>query len=206
MPTNQSKSIDPTLKGLLKWGLIIIGIGAAMFLVQLVLGLFFANAGVTGESMAPHLNPGDRLVVRRHAEIHRFDVITFDSPEEPGRAYIKRVIGLPGDTVAVRRDVLYINGRRVKEPFITPAFKRKVMAFEAKQNGETGNSPAFTPNFSLASLKATRTRTVPEDAYFVLGDNRPVSYDSRKFGFVKRSKVFGVVKWRYWPLNAVEKF
>lgn len=206
MPIKQSKSIDPALKTAFKWGLMVVGIAAGVLLIQLILGLFFANAGVTGESMAPNLNPGDRLVVRRHAQVHRFDVITFKSPNDAGREYIKRVVGLPGDRVAVAKDVLYINGKPVKEPFLTDRFKRKALAFEAKQDGETGNSPDFTPAFTLTALKATRTRTVPAGEYFVLGDNRPVSFDSRKFGFVKQSAVFGVVRWRYWPLNAVQKF
>ncbi|KRN25890.1 signal peptidase I [Lacticaseibacillus camelliae] len=206
MPKKQRKAIEPAVKGFFKWGLVVVGVAAAMFLVQLILGLFFANDRIAGESMAPNLTPGDRVVVSRNAPVARFDVITFESPIEPGREYIKRVIGMPGDTIAFRGDVLYVNGQRTPEPFLSDQFKRKTLAFEAEQNGETGNSPAFTPDFTLQSLKATHARTVPQGEYLVLGDNRPVSYDSRKFGFVKQAAVFGVVKWRYWPLNKWQKF
>lgn len=189
------------LKFSLKWGACVVAVVAATFLVQLILGLFFANARVAGESMAETLRPGDRLVVSRNAQVRRFAIVTFASPEDPGHEYIKRVIGLPGDTVMVRKDVLYINGKRVAEPFLKAAFVRRAVALEAAQKGTVGSGPAFTSSFSLPTLKATAAQRVPAGHYFVLGDNRPVSYDSRRFGFIKQSAVVGVVKWRYWPLN-----
>lgn len=190
----------------LRWLGTVVVIMAVVFGVKMVLGLFLSNDQVAGNSMQPTLKNGDRLVVVTQTSIKRNAIVTLKSPMQADEQYIKRVIGLPGDTVSVKNDQLYINGKRTAQPYLKTSFMVKSLQLSEVQNGAVTSGQHFTPNFSLATLKATQTARVPKGSYFVLGDNRPVSYDSRKFGFVKRSDIYGVVKWRYWPLNQMRTF
>ena len=190
----------------LRWLGTVVVIMAVVFGVKMVLGLFLSNDQVAGNSMQPTLKNGDRLVVVTQTSIKRNAIVTLESPIQADEQYIKRVIGLPGDTVSVKNDQLYINGKRTAQPYLKTSFIEKSLRLSEVQSGAVTGGQHFTPNFSLATLKATQTARVPKGSYFVLGDNRPVSYDSRKFGFVKRSDIYGVVKWRYWPLNQMKTF
>ncbi|MCI1893516.1 MAG: signal peptidase I [Lactobacillus sp.] len=190
----------------LRWLGTVVVIMAVVFGVKMVLGLFLSNDQVAGNSMQPTLKNGDRLVVVTQTSIKRNAIVTLKSPIQADEQYIKRVIGLPGDTVSVKNDQLYINGKRTAQPYLKTSFIEKSLRLSEVQSGAVTGGQHFTPNFSLATLKATQTARVPKGSYFVLGDNRPVSYDSRKFGFVKRSDIYGVVKWRYWPLNQMKTF
>ena len=190
----------------LRWLGTVVVIMAVVFGVKMVLGLFLSNDQVAGNSMQPNLKNGDRLVVVTHTSIKGNAIVTLKSPIQADEQYIKRVIGLPGDTVSVKNDQLYINGKRTAQPYLKTSFIEKSLRLSEVQSGAVTGGQHFTPNFSLATLKATQTARVPKGSYFVLGDNRPVSYDSRKFGFVKRSDIYGVVKWRYWPLNQMKTF
>jgi signal peptidase I len=139
-----------------------------------VLALAVAIAGLritfkryvqTAASMEPTIAKGDMVVVRRAREIERGDVIVFRFPGK-GSGWIKRVIGLPGDVVAMRDSGAIVNGVALDEPYIQrDPHVRAVRAFDPV--------------------------TVPPDSYFVLGDNRDNSNDSRFLGFVKRSDITG---------------
>ena len=111
-------------------------------------------------------------------------------------ADIKRVIGVPGDTIEYKDDVLYVNGEKVDEPYLTQKIK------EAK---ESGTAP-FTPDFNIEYLSSTKSKTVPEGMYFVMGDNRQHSTDSRVFGFVKKEAMIGKVSLRYYPFSSFKFF
>lgn len=152
---------------------------------------FFSNYVVEGESMMPTLQDGNKLVVNKIGyqigELNRFDVIVFHANQEED--YVKRIIGLPGDTLEYRDDVLYINGKKVKEPYLD---KYRKEAFGSRLTGD----------FTL--LELTGTETVPKDHIFVLGDNRLGSRDSREFGFVSVDQVVGKVDLRYWPINQID--
>jgi signal peptidase I len=103
------------------------------------------------------------------------DVIVFEFPEDPSKDFIKRVMGLPGDTIEIKDKVVYRNGAKVDEPYTQ--FKHP-------------DSDSDLENFGPI--------TVPKDKYFCMGDNRDESYDSRRWGFVDRSKIKGKA-WRiYW--------
>ncbi|MFD1466011.1 signal peptidase I [Lapidilactobacillus mulanensis] len=156
--------------------------------VQLVFRYVLAKDVVSGPSMETAYNDGDRLITNRLATIKRGSVVVLDAPNEPGTLYIKRVIGLPGDTVEAKNDQVYINGKKINEPYLT-------------KYAVTGN---FTQDFTLSSLLGRST--VPKDSYFVLGDNRPISKDSRRIGFIKKSAIKGVTRLRYWPLNKIQYF
>jgi signal peptidase I len=111
--------------------------------------------------------------------IHRGDVIVFKSPRNQDIEYIKRVIGLPGDTVRVSNGFVFVNGIQLDEPYTT----------------------AQTNIFEGGFLKADQLITIAPEQLFVMGDNRPRSSDSRDFGPVPINSIIGQVFYRYFPLN-----
>lgn len=159
----------------------------ALVIFILVRQFLFAPVSVEGDSMVPTLHDNDRLILNKVADIDRFDIVVFDAPDEPGKQYIKRVIGVPGDTVEMRDDQLFVNGEEVPEEYLNSEF---FTVDEADQ---------FTEDFNLAIL--TGQDVVPEGHYFLMGDNRINSKDSRYFGFVKDSQIAGTTDLRIWPLN-----
>ncbi|UEA31102.1 signal peptidase I [Granulicatella elegans] len=141
---------------------------------------------VIGTSMYPTLHNGDRMVLSKVGDIHRFDVVILKAPDE-NVEYIKRVIGMPGDTVEMKSGVLYINGKKVDQPFInTEALAKQTF---------------FNDDFTLESL--TGESKVPAGKYFVLGDNRGVSKDSRMIGFIDRSAIEGKAVFTIWPFGRI---
>ena len=141
---------------------------------------------VSGASMYPTLHNGDRMVLSKVGDVHRFDVVILKAPDE-NVEYIKRVIGMPGDTVEMKSGVLYINGKKVDQPFInTEALAKQTV---------------FIDDFTLEGL--TGEAKVPEGKYFVLGDNRGVSKDSRMIGFIDRSAIEGKAVFTIWPFGRI---
>ena len=141
---------------------------------------------VSGASMYPTFHNGDRMVLSKVGDVHRFDVVILKAPDE-NVEYIKRVIGMPGDTVEMKSGVLYINGKKVDQPFInTEALAKQTV---------------FIDDFTLESL--TGESKVPEGKYFVLGDNRGVSKDSRMIGFIDRSAIEGKAVFTIWPFGRI---
>lgn len=145
----------------------------------------FSPITVKGESMEPTFGDNNKVVISKTSKIERFDVIVFKSPNLKDN-YIKRVIGLPGDQIEVKDDVLYINGKAYDEPYL----KQEKIDLPFGQ---------LTGDFSLKQL--TGVSEVPKGNYFVMGDNRLISYDSRFFGFVSQDSVLGEVKFRFSPLS-----
>ena len=141
---------------------------------------------VSGASMYPTLHNGDRMVLSKVGDIHRFDVVILKAPDE-NVEYIKRVIGMPGDTIEMKSGVLFINGKKVEQPFInTEALAKQTV---------------FMDDFTLESL--TGESKVPAGKYFVLGDNRGVSKDSRMIGFIDRSAIEGKAVFTIWPFGRI---
>jgi signal peptidase I len=136
----------------------------------------FQVSVVHGQSMCPSLEPDDRLVVDKFGlqwrTIDRFDVVVFERSEQPGVDYVKRVVGLPGETVELCAGELYVDGEPAVQHF---PYRR----------GWSTCGPV----------------ELGEDEYFVLGDNRPRSRDSRSFGAVRRGKIKGVVRFRVYPFG-----
>ncbi len=137
-------------------------------------GLLFNLSVVRGSSMSPGIHDGDRIVVDHLSYVlgsaQRGDIAVLRYPVDPTVDYIKRVIGVPGDVIRIEGGAVWVNGRRLDEPYVA----------------------AQDPRTRLAT-------TVPADAYFVLGDNRTHSSDSREFGFVPRTHLVGKVDLRVWP-------
>jgi signal peptidase I len=156
----------------------------AIGLAAVIRYFLFAPIVVDGFSMMPTLHNGDRMIVNKLSKPDRFDIIVFHAPEQ--KDYIKRVIGLPGDTVEYVNDTLYINGKAYEEPYLD-AYK--------KQNPEG----PLTEDFTLEEI--TGQKTVPEGELFVMGDNRRSSKDSRHIGTIPLEQVIGDAKFVYWPIK-----
>ncbi|MGV0168363.1 signal peptidase I [Furfurilactobacillus sp. WILCCON 0119] len=165
---------------------ILIGICIAL----LIRAFVFQFARVNGPSMQPNLIDQERVALIKVAPIHHNSVIIFDAKGEDPNAtthvnYVKRVIGLPGDTVESKQGNLYVNGKQIDQSYIGSSQRRA------------------TGNWNLRTLGReydwrTQSITVPRGHYFVLGDHRSVSNDSRYWGFVDQDKVAGVVKVPFW--------
>ncbi|MGO4927457.1 signal peptidase I [Fundicoccus sp. Sow4_D5] len=140
---------------------------------------------VEGTSMNNTLENGQQMLMFKMTELERFDIVVFPDPRGSQDSYVKRIIGLPGDTLYYEEDQLILNNQIVDEPYLEPLK-------EASQEN-------FTQNFNLwDNLGVT---SVPEGYYFVLGDNRPYSGDSRQFGFVPIDSVIGEANFVYFPFN-----
>jgi len=150
----------------------------AFLLAQLVMVSVAQAFQVEQYSMEPTLLPHDRVLVNkfiyRFREPHRSDVIVLRYPRDPGKNYIKRIAGLPGDRVEIKNGHLSINGRAIEEVYLN-----------GQPSGDYG------------------PETIPADSFFVLGDNRNNSEDSRAFGFLNRSQIVGQAALIYWPVNRV---
>ncbi|GAF40769.1 signal peptidase i [Agrilactobacillus composti DSM 18527 = JCM 14202] len=160
---------------------------------KLLMAFVFANEQVEGPSMQPTFESGDRIIANRHSSINRGDIVILKAPDEPGAFYIKRVVGMPGENIASKNDTMYINGKKLKEPYLN-AYKKKLPA-----------GTLYTNDFTYQGL-FNKGNYIPKDQYFVMGDHRNVSKDSRMLGTIKKSDIIGVVKLRYWPLNKFTVF
>lgn len=173
---------------------------------QLLMKYVLSKDIVQGTSMQPTLEDGDRLYSVRNKAVHRNNIVVIDAPDKPGQLYIKRVIGMPGDTVAVKSGKLYINGKVQAQPYLKTKFMDDELKAFATQQGVAIGSVQFTKDFNIATLASTQSKTVPKGEYFVMGDNRLVSHDGRDFGFIAKDKIQSVVVWRYWPLSKMKTY
>ena len=151
---------------------------------------------IPSESMVPTLRPGDRVLVNRVTfrlrDPERGDVIVFRYPEDPAVVFIKRVVGVPGDVLEVRNGRLYVNGKKTAEPYVHHTGGRLDPTLaQAAIAGSTLHDP-----WSLAE-----PFRVPAASYFVMGDNRTDSDDSRDWGTVPRGAIVGEGLATYWPLS-----
>ena len=185
----QKKDIQPEKRGgFFREALSLLLSVAIAFVLFVVIRTYLCHpCEVVGDSMVPTLETGDRLILNKLAEVDRFDIVVFPAPDGTDEEYVKRVIGLPGDEITYFQDELYINGEKVTEHYL-----------EALKEG---SNQTLTGDFTLFSL--TGEMAVPEDMYFVLGDNRVVSKDSRVFGFIPAAQIEGTADLRLWPLNKI---
>jgi signal peptidase I len=148
-------------------------------LIVLVVNVFLAQATrVEGQSMEPNLHNNERLIIEkisyRFHPPHRGDIVVIRMPNRHSDPLIKRVVGLPGETIEIRDGHVYINGQMLNEPYL-----------EQLTYGDTGPH-VIAPGY-----------------IFVLGDNRGASNDSRSFGEVTISSIVGHAWFRYWPMNEI---
>ncbi len=137
---------------------------------------------VEGTSMMPALTDQERIFINKFiyrfgiGEIERGDLVVFWFPRDPSKSYIKRVIGLPGDHVEIRHGTVLVNGRPLAEDYVPEEYR---------------DHQSYPPE------------VVPPDNYFVLGDHRSSSNDSRSWGPVERRFIYGKAVFVYWPLDKI---
>jgi signal peptidase I len=165
-------------------------IAAAIFLI--IYAFLFRPFNVSGLSMYPNFHNGEYVITNLigfedlkiyHASFGTLkygDVVVFVAPPDPTKDYIKRVVGLPGDTIYLKSGSVFRNGTLLDESaYLASDIKTQEGAF----------------------LADGQTVTVPANQYFVLGDNRPESADSRSWGFVPKDNIVGKSMLVYWPLD-----
>ena len=142
----------------------------------LIITFLYQPVRVEGTSMLPRLEDRDRLFINKFvyhiSAIERGDVVVFRYPRDPEKSYIKRVIAQPGDTLRIDHGHVYVNGNLLHEPYVPPEYR---------------------DNRSQAEM------AIPADHYFMMGDHRSISSDSRDFGPVDRSLIYGKAVFVYWP-------
>ena len=162
----------------------VVSIVTALLAVLIIRSFLFTIIRVDGTSMTDTLQHNDRLFVTvLDMKLHgpdRFDVV-ITHYDDTRKEYVKRVIGLPGDTLEVKSGVLYVNGEAYDEPFLSP---ERIVNYSL-------------PQYDFGPIE------VPEGSYFVMGDNRDNSRDSRRVGFLSEDKIVGKVRYIIWPLNRI---
>lgn len=186
-----------------EWGLFI--------LFMLVFGLsrlfVWQPVKVDGHSMDPTLANNERLIVLKTTSIDRFDIVVARETENgQTKDIVKRVIGMPGDKVTYKDDALYINDKLVQEAYLSAyqkAFKTDKLQSTYSYNTLFQQLAQTSQAFTTDALGNTEfTVEVPEGEYYLLGDDRIVSKDSREVGTFKKSAIIGEVKLRFWPLSS----
>lgn len=182
---------------------ILLSVLVAFILFIFIRTFLFFPFEVVGQSMEPTLLSGDRLILNRLGTVDRFDVVVFPAPDDPnsGEEYVKRIIGLPGDEIKYIEDNLYINGNLINERYLEPS--KEELQKKLEENPEQVTFTQITNDFSLLDISSGDSAVVPPDTYFVLGDNRQNSKDSRVFGFLNQETVEGTASLRIWPLNRI---
>lgn len=157
----------------------IVAIAAVMVMIYLFI---MSPQEVSGHSMEPNFQNGDYIltnkVIYKIKDPQRGDIVIFKSPSNKDIDYIKRIIGLPGETVMLKEQHFYINGNLLEERY-------------------EYNKPVYGGTFLQEGVEIV----VPEEHYFVSGDNRPGSADSREFGPVSKYDFIGQAFLRYWPTS-----
>ncbi len=159
--------------------------GIVIFLALLVMVYLFVMSPqeINGASMEPNFHNGEYILTNkisyRLTNPHRGDVVIFKSPRNKEIDFIKRVIGLPGERVRLSNSAIYINGQKLNETYLSPDVYI----------------------FGGSYLAENQEIVVPPGKYFVMGDNRPHSADSREFGPIAKEDFIGKALLRYWPVS-----
>lgn len=173
--TRQSRGIS--LRQMLLWVRdLLISLAVAGFIIVFL----YQPVKVEGTSMAPGLKNDERIFINKfvyHFEsISRGDVVVFHYPRDPEKSYIKRVIGVPGDRVRIEDGLVFVNDEPLTETYVPKHYE---------------------------DFRSYPETVVPEHAYFVLGDHRNLSNDSRDFGPVDDSYIYGKAVFAYWPMQSM---
>jgi len=173
VPEPASAAISPKLGGVGLWvrDLIVSAIASV-----LIITFLYQPVRVEGTSMLPRLVNHDRLFINKFvyhiSAIERGDVVVFHYPRDPEKSYIKRVIALPGDRLRIEHGRVLLNGKPIPEPYVPEEFR---------------------------DTRSMDELVVPDDSFFMMGDHRSISSDSREFGPVSRDLIYGKAAFVYWP-------
>lgn len=152
----------------------------SVVMAVLVILFLYQPVKVEGTSMMPSLVDQERIFINKFVykygigDVQRGDMVVFWFPVDPTKSYIKRVIGLPGDVIEVDNGTVFVNGKALQEDYVPDEYRDRM---------------SMSPY------------TVGPDEYFVLGDHRSSSNDSRSWGAVPRHYIYGKAVFVYWPLN-----
>src|SRR5436190_7881674 len=150
----------------------------SLFIAGIFIVFLYQPVKVEGTSMMPQLLDQERIFINKFVykfeTIQRGDVVVFWYPLDPSKSYIKRVVGLPGETVSIRDGRVYVDDLPVKEPYVPPEYL---------------DHQSYPPSY------------VEPDHYYVLGDHRESSNDSRVWGTVDRKYIYGKAVFVYWPFS-----
>jgi signal peptidase I len=177
LPGTETKTLPGVLSEIRWWVRdIFFAVGTAIMIVVFL----YQPVKVEGTSMLPELRDQERIFVNKFVyrieDINRKDIVVFWYPRDRSKSYIKRIIGMPGDTVEIIDGDVYINDKLLKEPYVDPRFV---------------DHHSYAPVF------------VEPGHYFVLGDHRNQSNDSRNWGLVPEGYIYGKAVFRYWPVNKI---
>jgi signal peptidase I len=157
---------------------LIVDLSVAVIVSAVIILYLYQPVRVEGTSMLPNLEDQDRLFINKFAyhigAIHRDDVVVFLFPGDHTKSYIKRVIGLPGDKLRIERGQVFVNDKALREPYVPLKYE------------DDRSQPEMT---------------VPDGEYFLMGDHRSISSDSRDFGPVDRGLIYGKAAFVYWPMD-----
>jgi len=155
-------------------------VGISIVLAVVVIVFIYQPVKVEGTSMMPGLTDQERIFINKYTyklgagSIEREDLVVFHYPYDPSQSYIKRIIGLPGDSIQIVDGTVYVNGKKLDEPYVPDEYRDHV---------------------------PLEKKVVPANKYFVLGDHRSSSNDSRAWGMVPRRYIYGKAVFIYWPLD-----
>ena len=153
---------------------VLVAVGASFMIITFL----YQPVRVEGTSMLPELRDQDRLFINKFAyrfeSISRGDVVVFHYPRDPEKSYIKRVIALPGDSLRIDDGRVYVNGQQIDESYVPKRYR---------------------------DVRSMPEIVIPQGDYFVMGDHRSISSDSRDFGPVDRELIYGKAAFIYWPAD-----
>jgi signal peptidase I len=176
--TSESTSMVPKQRSAAGWNSWMRDLIVSVAISAFIIVFLYQPVRVEGTSMLPVLQDQDRLFINKIAyrvgEIHRGDVVVFEYPGDHSKSYIKRVIALPGDKLRIDHGRVYVNGKLLPEPYVPVRFE------------DDRSEPAIV---------------LPPNEYFVMGDHRSISSDSREFGPVDRNLIYGKAVFVYWPVE-----
>ena len=169
------EAAQPLRRELRSWGRDLV---IALSLAIVIIIFFYQPVKVEGTSMTPLISDQERIFINkfvyRFEPIERGDVVVFWYPLDRSKSFIKRIIGLPGEKVEIRQGIVYVNGHAIDEPYVPAQYE------------------------DLSDFGPVR---VPRDSYFVMGDHRISSNDSRVFGPVASKFIYGRAVFAYWPVD-----
>jgi signal peptidase I len=177
-PRHDKSSSAPPLRGLPVLSVWLRDLIISLAISAFIIVFLYQPVKVEGTSMMPSLDDQERIFVNKYVyrleSIQRGDIVVFRYPRDPSKSFIKRVIGLGGDRIRIDGGEVFVNGEAVEEDYVPAAY---------------------------ADQRSYSEIVVPANSYFVLGDHRTMSNDSRDFGAVNVSYIYGKAVFGYWPVD-----